>query len=84
MLLKILSFSVHKSPFTVQVLQSLTRRPVQSSKLLLTQSFLVWGSVGTNDDIFLLSRLSHVLKWNLLFEEWRGLTIAGHFPSTGK
>jgi hypothetical protein len=32
---------------------------------------------GPHDHIFVLSRLSRVLKWGLLFDERRGLTATG-------
>jgi hypothetical protein len=33
--------------------------------------------------IYFFSRLLHVLKWGLLFNEKKGLTTIGHSPSTG-
>jgi hypothetical protein len=48
------------------------------------QSFLASGLVGIHDHIFVPSRLLCVLKWGLIFEERRGLTAAGHSPSTGE
>jgi hypothetical protein len=54
---------------------------VQFSKLLLTLSIIIvfgFGPVGTNNHIFVLSRLSCVSKWSLPFDERRCLTTAGH------
>jgi hypothetical protein len=42
---------------------------------------LVSGPVRIHGHIFVLSRLLHVLKWGLLFDERRGLMATGHSPS---
>jgi hypothetical protein len=47
----------------------------RSGKLLLalaTKVNLGSGPVGTHDDIFVLSRLLHVLKWGFFFDERKG------------
>jgi hypothetical protein len=44
------------------------------------QSSFDLGPVGIHDHI---SRLLRVLKWDLLSDKMRGLTITGHSPSTG-
>jgi hypothetical protein len=43
------------------------------------QPILVSGPVGINGCIFVISKNLHVLKWDLLFNERRGLTTSGHY-----
>jgi hypothetical protein len=60
---------------------------VLSSKFLLalaSTSVLDFGPLGTHDHIFVISRLSGVLNWGLLFDDRWGLTTTGHSPSTGE
>jgi hypothetical protein len=42
------------------------------------KSTLFSGMVGTDDHIFVLSRLLRVLKWCLFFDEMRGVIAIGH------
>jgi hypothetical protein len=42
------------------------------------------GPLGTHYHISVVSRLLHVLKLDLLFNEVRGLTAAAHSPVTGE
>jgi hypothetical protein len=60
---------------------------ITSGKLLLVspaQSFFVSGPIDTHGHIYVLTRLLHVLKWGLLFDERRGLTTTGHSPAIGE
>jgi hypothetical protein len=59
-------------------------RPVKSSKLLLALASPVVLIFRPLDHIFVLATLLRVLKWDLLFEERRGLTTTDHSPSTGE
>jgi hypothetical protein len=60
--------------------------PVQYSNFFWHSpaQFLISGSFGTHDHIFVLSTLLRVLKWGLLFDERRGLTVTGHSPFIGE
>jgi hypothetical protein len=64
----------------LSILDWLKSSPVNCCWPSPAQSFLVSGPIGTHDRIFVLSRLTRVLKWDLFFDESTGLTTTGHSP----
>jgi hypothetical protein len=68
-------FLFHERRFMQLLLKSFVwTKCAQKCNNSLAQEFLFSGTVGTHDQIFVLSRRSRVLKWDLLFDERKGLT----------